>query len=73
MQLVKRSGNIKLTEKKVQDYVKIYELIIDIYKRSERDYISLDFDKIASEYDKISKWSVMSTVLHKLDRSFRRN
>lgn len=72
MKLIKRDGSILLTADKIDNYVTQFNNVSKDFKRVERDYFLIDLKSSYNDVDRMSKWSVMSTVIHKIDTSIRR-
>ena len=71
MKIVERDGKIKLSPEDVEYYRESYTRIVNAreYIRTDRDYFVLDMDNNYNDVDRMSKWSVMSTIIHKIDKS----
>lgn len=75
MKIVDRDGQILLTVEDVEFYLNAYDLIniTQEYARTERDYFVLDMENLYNDVDRMSKWSLMSTIIHKIDKSVQYN
>lgn len=71
MRIIQRDNKILLTPQNVDLYKAIYTTIIPNFKRESKDYFEVKMDPNAQVIDKMSKWSVMSTVVHKIDTSIK--
>lgn len=71
MRLIQRDNKILLTPQNVELYKTIYTNVSSNFKRVDKDYFEIKMDPNAKVIDKMSKWSVMSTVVHKIDTSIK--
>lgn len=71
MRLIQRDNKILLTPQNVDLYKTIYKNVSSNFKRVDKDYFEIKMDPNTKVIDKMSKWSVMSTVVHKIDTSIK--
>ena len=72
MKIINRDGKILLSAEKIDNYILKYNVESQKFKRVNRDYFVIDLKPSYNDVDRMSKWSVMSTVIHKIDTSIKR-